>query len=189
MSDVRAPSPATIERCVSAWQRAKHALEADEELANDEAVLALAMASDPHALPPDEMIRRFAAAIVFAEARAAEAKTIKQSLNAREMRYASRAMVLRAELLEIMQALRHKSFSAPHGTVYVRQGTPSAVVLDLEALPDEYVRTKREADKHKLLTDLKQGLAIDGAALSNSMPTLALRQDKLADNNSVADEE
>lgn len=192
MAEGRGPGPATIERCVAAWQRAKHALEADEQLATDEEVLALALEADPTALPPEELLRRFVAAIVFAEARKAEAKTIAESLRAREQRYASRAMVLRSELLEVMQALERSSFAAPYGTVSVKRGVPSVFITDEQALPDKYVRvvTTRKPDKHALLAALKAlqpDAMIPGAVLSNAMPVLAISSDKARDPEAMED--
>lgn len=178
MSDHHAPSGFAIERCVAAWQRAKHALEADEELATDEAVLAVALAGDPNMLTPEELLRRIVAAIVFAEAREAEAKTIAASLRARQQRYAARAMVLRSELLEVMLALERSSFAAPYGTASVRKGIASPVVIDEEQIPAEYFETKRVLDRHRLWDDLKQGVVVDGAVLGNAAPVLALRRGK-----------
>lgn len=181
MADPRAPGPLAIERCVSAYQRVQHALAADVELGADEAPLAEIYAADPNIIPPDELLRRFVAAIAFAESRADEANVFAAGMKLRGERYASRAAAMRSELLEIMLALERSTFSgSPFGTVSVKAGIPSVRVLDEEQVPEEYWREtlKREVDRLKLRADLKQGVVIDGAELSNPMPVLAIRYAK-----------
>jgi Siphovirus Gp157 len=175
MADPHKPGPLTIERCVSAYQRVQHALTVDDELAADEAPLADIYAADPNILPPDELLRRFIAAIAFAEGREAEAKAYAKGMAQRGKRYASRAAAMRSELLEVMLALERSSFSgSPFGTASVKRGTASPLVLDEGQIPGKYFVTKRVLDKRKLWDDLKQGVVIDGAVLGNAMPVLAI---------------
>jgi hypothetical protein len=174
-----APSAFQIERCIAAWQRARAAFSADEELTADEQPIATAIYADPNVLPPDELLRRMVVAIVFAESREDEAKRFADAMTARRKRYAARAMALRTELLDIMEALERKSFAgSPFATVSVRAGVPSPMVLDEGQIPDEYFETVRVLDKRKLWEDLKQGVVVDGAVLGNAMPVLALRFSK-----------
>jgi hypothetical protein len=171
----RAPSAFQIERCVVAWQRAQSAFAVDEELAGDEQPLAAALDADPNILPPDELLRRMVVAIAFCESRRDEAKRFADGMAARRKRYATRAMVLRSELMDIMQALERKSYAgSPYGTASVKRGVPAPLVIDEGQIPDEYFETKRVLDKRKLWDDLKQGVVIDGAVLGNAMPVLAL---------------
>jgi Siphovirus Gp157 len=189
MADPHKPGPVTIERCVSAYQRLQHALAADDELAADEAPLAAMYAADPNILSPDELLRRFVAAIAFAEARAAEAKAFATGMAQRGQRYASRAAAMRTELLEVMLALERSSFSgSPFGTASVRKGLASPVVLDEDRIPDEYFVTRRALDRRHLSDDLKQGVVIEGAALSNPMPVLAIRYARATPTVEEADE-
>ena len=174
-----APSAFQIERCIAAWQRAQGAFAADEELAGDEQPLVAALGADPNILPPDELLRRMVAAIKFAEAREDEARIFADAMTARRKRYASRAMVLRTELLDIMQALERKSFAgSPYASVYVRAGIASPLVIDEGQIPDEYFEIRRVLDRRRLWDDLKQGVVIDGAVLGNAMPVLAIRGSK-----------
>jgi hypothetical protein len=175
MSEARAPSGFVIERSVSAWQRAREALAVDGELADDEAVLARALDADPAALAPDELLRRLIAAATWADRRADEARLLVNTLRARTVRYTARGSTLRALALEVMDATNRKTFAAPFGTVSVKSLPPSVVILDEQALPDEYVATKRIPDKRKLAADLKEGVVINGAVLSNAGRTLAIR--------------
>jgi hypothetical protein len=97
-------------------------------------------------------------------------------MKARADRYEARAQAMRDEMLVIMQLLERASFTgSPFGTVSVRAGRQSVVVLDEEKLPDEYWRVSRALDRMKLREDLTQGVVIDGAVLSNPMPVLSIR--------------
>lgn len=177
MSDNKPPSALSIERCISAWRRARAALEADDFLPDDEAVLALALASDPGALTPDELLRRMVGAIAFAEAREAEATLFAQAMRQRAARYSQRAMVFRTELLDMMLALERVIFTgSPFGTVSVAAGREALRVTDEAQIPDEYFRTRTERvlDRTKLLADLKQGVVVEGADTSNGPPVLRI---------------
>jgi hypothetical protein len=174
----RAPGPSTIERCIAAWQRAKALLQSDAQLDVDEQAIKTALDTDPSVVQPDELLRRIVVAIVFAEAREAESKVIAASMTARQKRYDTRADWLRELLFDVMAALERRSFAAPLATVSIRPGKASVVITDEQALPDAYVRTKREPDKAALLEGLMQGEIIPGAVLSNPMPVVALIKSK-----------
>jgi len=62
--------------------------------------------------------------------------------------------------------------------VSIRAGKASVVITDEQALPDAYIRTKREPDRVALLADLMQGEIIPGAVLSNPVPVVALIKPK-----------
>lgn len=174
----RAPGPTTIERCIAAWQRAKATLEADPNIDLDEQAIKTALDADPSVVQPDELLRRIVTAIVFAEAREAESKTIAASMTARQKRYDMRAEWLRDLLFDVMAALERRSFAAPLATVSIRPGKASVVITDEQALPDAYIRTKREPDRVALLDGLMHGEIIPGAVLSNPVPVVALIKPK-----------
>jgi hypothetical protein len=175
MDDPRKPGPKTIELCVAAWQRARANLAADPLLASDETILGALLDADPNILPPDGLLARFVGAIVFAESRAAEAKGMCDAMAARQRRYIQRAEIMRAELLEVMHALHRTTFSgSPLATASVANGPYGVGALDETKLPDEYFRTVRSVDRAKLLSDLRDGLVIDGAELSNPKPVLRI---------------
>jgi Siphovirus Gp157 len=175
MSDEpRGPSPFTIEQCVGAWQRARAQLAGDPDLADDEAAIANALGADPGAMHPDDLIRRIVRAIAFATMRTAEAKALAGTYRARQARYDKRLMVLRSELLDLMQILRYPRFMALEGTVSVARGVPSGVITDEEKIPMKYVKMIREINKRALNEDLKQGVVVEGAYLSNGAPSLRI---------------
>lgn len=188
MDDIRAPGPKTLERSVSAYQREQAALvhrqwrEAnpiDGELASDEQAVAAAHDADPIALDPDDVLRRVTRAMVFASARADEAREFAAGMKARELRYRAREGRLRTLLLDLLHVFGRKSFGSPFGTVTARAGSVSAIV-DEERLPEEYWRvvTTRTPDRAKILDDLKHGVLIEGATLSNGAPTIQLRRER-----------
>jgi hypothetical protein len=180
MSDPsRGPGPSTIEQCVAAWQRARASLAGDDALADDEAAITSALMSDPMVLHPDELLRRIVRALTFAMLREGEARTLIAIYRARQRRYANRAMILRTEIFDIMQALRRHTYPAPEGTISIRAGSQSVLITDEGLIPDEYwITPPRVLDRQALLDDLKQGVVVEGAALSNGAETLAMLMQK-----------
>jgi Siphovirus Gp157 len=170
----RGPSPYTLERCVAAWERAKTQLATDPDLGDDEQAIMAALDLDPTTVHPDKLIERLVHAIVFATSREHEAKAIAGIMRARQARYKRRMELMRTELFDLMQALGHKRYRALEGTVSMRQGTPSALITDEQAIPDEYFKTIKQLKRADLLKDLKQGVVIEGAYLSNGAPTISI---------------
>lgn len=181
MSERIGVSPATIERCVAAYQRARDALAQDDQLASDEAVVAAALEADPTALTPDELLRRMIRGVIECELREASAREMAQSVHARAMRYAHRAKTLRDTLLDIMLALERQSFAgSPFATASIRDGLVVARVTDEAKIPEEYWRTTKALDRDKLSDDIRNGVVIEGAEPSNPMPVLTLRRQRKA---------
>jgi|SRR5579862_863613 len=176
MSEIQKPGPYTIAACLEAHQRVVQALERDSALAGDETSLRTMLEIDPRVVSPDDLLRRYTAAIVFAESRADEAAALAKRMKARADRFEVRAQAMRDEMLAIMLLLECKSFTgSPFGTVSVKAGVQSTVVLDKEKVPDEYWRTPpRTLNLAKIGSDLKQGVVIDGAVLSNPVPVLSM---------------
>jgi Siphovirus Gp157 len=185
MDEPSGPGPMTIERVVSAWQRAQAELGADLMLEDDEAAINTALrGTEPDAataenLDADQLLRRIVTAMVFAGARVAEAGDLEAALKARKQRYAKREETLRTTLYEIMRALSRVRFPAPEGTASIRAVADTVLITDLEALPPEYVDTRTETirtpRKAVILSDLLEGVVIAGAVLSPGGTTLAFR--------------
>jgi hypothetical protein len=184
MDDVRAPGPTRLERSVSAYQREQAALVHQQwrdanPIDGERATAEQAVAADPFVLVPDELLRRVTRAMVFASARADEAREFAAGMKARELRYRAREGRLRTLLLDLLHVFGRKSFSSAYGTVTARAGSVSAIV-DEERLPEEYWRvvTTRTPDRAKILDDLKHGVLIEGATLSNGAPTIQFRRER-----------
>jgi Siphovirus Gp157 len=188
MSDeARGPGPSTIERCISAWQRARASLADDETLAEDEAAIATALGSDPFHLHPDELLRRIVRALTFAQLREIEARELVGGLKARQARYQRRAEALRTELFEVMVALNKQSFSAPNGTISMRSGVQSVVITDEGSIPDQYMIVTRSPDRKAILSDLREGVVIEGCAITNGAPSLQFRRQRSVTQASIAE--
>jgi hypothetical protein len=176
MSDEpRGPGPSTIERAVAAWQRAQVALAEDPDLAADEAAIRNAIGDDPGAVHPDDLIRRMVRVAAFASTRQTEAKQFIASFRARHERYGKRLAMIRSELFELMSIMKYKNFKAAEATIFIAHGSPAVVITDEAAIPDQYVRMTRTVDRAALREDLKQGVVIEGAYLSNAAPSLGIR--------------
>lgn len=177
-SDDRGPAPSTIERVISAWQRARAGLAADDMLISDETAVTLGPDIENIEADVDTVLRRIVRAMLYASLREAEAGELQKALHARKLRYETRGEMLRRELLDILTVLRRDRFVAPEGTISLRALGQSVVILDAEAVPDEYVtiHTSRVPDKRKIYADLVEGVVIDGCALSNGGLGLTFRR-------------
>ena len=176
MSDEpRAPGPDTIMRSIAAWERAHSRLATDPDLATDENAIRDAIGNEPGVVHPDELIRRAARALIFAQLRAEEAGAVAASATLRKRRYVSRAEALRTLIFDLMDILNYPKFMTPYGTITLkRSGAQSVLVTDEDQIPDGYFNTTRTLDKRLLLADLKVGVVVDGAVLSNAAPTIAV---------------
>ena len=180
-NDDRGPGPATIERVIAAWQRAREGLAADEMLASDEATVNVALPTeDQTARDVDAILKRITSAMLFASLRETEADELSKAMAARKARYKQRGEMLRRELLDILLLLGRPRFVATEGTVSVRTIPGSLVITDEELIPDAYMIEKvvRTPDKRALEADLAQGVVIDGATLSNGGYGLSFRRQR-----------
>jgi Siphovirus Gp157 len=169
------PSAYTIERVVATWQRAREKLAADPDLADDEMAVATAYDLDPESVHPDRLIERLVTAIAFASARQAEAKWMQTIMATRRKRYEARLLAMRTDLFNLMELLKYKKYPALAGTVSIKAGVQSVLVTDEQAIPAEYFRTVKLLNKKQLLADLKEGVVVDGALLSNGAPSPQIR--------------
>jgi hypothetical protein len=61
-------------------------------------------------------------------------------------------------------------------TASVRTGSPSLVVTTEDLIPEDYwVPQAPKLSRQALLSDLKRGLSVSGAQLSNVQPVLSVR--------------
>jgi hypothetical protein len=70
-----------------------------------------------------------------------------------------------------LPALKQEDFTAS-----VRSGTPSLVVITEDTIPKSYwIPQAPKLDRQAIFCQLKRGIAIPGAQLSNSQPVLVVR--------------
>jgi len=183
-SDERGPGPSTIERVVAAWQRTQAGLAADDNLVSDETVVDVSLTEvEQSKLDVDTILRRMVRAMLYASLRENEAKELKTAMQQREQRYKTRGELLRRDLFDILILTQRERFVAPEGTISLRELQRSVVILDLDAVPDEYVTTEtvRHPDKRKMHDDLIEGVVIAGATLSNGGQGLSFRRARSGD--------
>lgn len=174
MNAVTPPSGYRLEQALSAWQSTRARLLADDpDLAHDEAALVELLGDADGDV--QGILARLLRGAVHAAAMASSAQDMATNLRARQDRYKRRADTMRATAFAILDAIGQRRVELPDLTAAIRTGVPSVVVTDEMDLPDTYIRVTRAPDKAALLTDLKRGVEIPGAQLSNSAPTIMIK--------------
>lgn len=143
-------------------------LEADQRLFHD--MVEGEAEGDPFAVL-DQVIRAAIEADAMAEAAEARAK----DMLARSDRYTRRCIALRGIVFAAFESLGIKRHERPDFTVSVRAGVPSVTITDESAIPETHWRVTRSVDKAAIRADLKAGIPIPGAELSNAAPSLAIK--------------
>lgn len=75
----------------------------------------------------------------------------------------------------VMSAAGLSKVTLPNATISVSQGGPTAVVEDEAAIPDRFIRIKREIDKVAINAAVKAGEEIPGVVVSNGASRLTVR--------------
>jgi len=158
---------------MSALMSGRAAMEADPDLAGDEAAILAALSVETEDVM--EMIHRVLQASVHARARAEMADAMLRDLTARRDRYRRRGDTLRATAFAAMDALGLPRAEWPDLTASIVRGRPTAIVTDEAALPAEYTRTTVAPDKAAINEAVKQGVVIPGVEMSNAIPTIQVR--------------
>src|SRR5262249_1652006 len=123
-----------------------------------------------------EMIAAVIRSALVDEALQAGLRTRLEDMRARLDRLEDRGGKKRKLALEAMTEVGLTKFEQPDFTASVRAGSPSLVVTAEELIPKEYwVPQAPKLSRQALLSDLKQGLRVAGAQLSNAQPVLMVR--------------
>lgn len=124
----------------------------------------------------DEVVAAIVRAAITDEALADGLRTRIGEMLERQARLDDRAAKRRQIACEAMVGTGIKKITAPDFTISVRAGSPSLVITDETAIPQTYwVARQPRLDRQSLSTDLKRGIAVAGATLSNSEPVLSVR--------------
>lgn len=101
------------------------------------------------------------------EAEAEKIKQVEQRIAARRKAYENKAARIRSYLKESMERAGIKKIEALDGSFCATLTAPraSVVVEDESAVPEEYFRTVKSADKTAIGAALKEGFAVPGAHL------------------------
>ena len=91
-------------------------------------------------------------------------------------RFEDRASKRRQIAKDVMVDLGLKKLTAPDFTVSIREGMPSLMVIDEDAVPKTYWEPGEPRLRRQILAnDLKQGEEVAGATLSEPQPFLVVR--------------
>jgi hypothetical protein len=164
-----APSGWKVSQALSAWQSARSRLLADDPDADVDAVLG------PETDDVREILSRLLSAEQWSSAQAEGAKTLIADMDTRRHRFLRQKETARGVMFAVMEALETAKEVFPHGTISVSAGKPAVVITNEAALDDRFVVIKRTPNKTEIATALKDGEVVEGAVLSNSLPTLTIR--------------
>ena len=99
-----------------------------------------------------------------------------ETMQSRLRRLSERADARRQIARDAMVEVDLKKITAPDFTISVRPGTAALVVTEERSIPETYwLPREPRLDRLGLLNDLKKGVAVSGAALTNPMPVLSVR--------------
>jgi hypothetical protein len=91
-------------------------------------------------------------------------------------RLALRASKKRELALEAMTEAELPKLEQPDFTAWARAGSPSLIVVAEDEIPDTYwIPQPAKLNRQTMLGELKRGVAIPGAQLSNPQPVLMVR--------------
>jgi len=144
----------------------------DTEIGTDEALLLGTIDGETDVLDGLRAVTRM---VLEAEGQAGAVKRRISDLQGRKHRYEARAEKGRAFINAAMATLGIKSLPAEDFSAWVRAGVPKPEITDMDALPDSFVRIKREPDLLLIGGALRNGQKVTGASLSNAEPVLVIR--------------
>ena len=123
-----------------------------------------------------ELISELIRSALFDEALQAGLRCRLDEMRSRLGRLAERGLKKRQLALEAMNEVSLKKLEQPDFTASVRAGPPSLVVIAEETIPEAYwVPQPAKLDRQILLGELRRGVEVPGAQLSNPQPVLMVR--------------
>jgi hypothetical protein len=167
------PSGWRLERAISAWQQFHAELVEDADFVEDEAAIA-ARLREVHADDPRDLLSALIDAVVLTDLEAEQAKTIADRFTARRRRFETRVEKFRAMIGELMAAIPVTKHAGVLARASIVAAPSSVLVLDEGKIPDEYFKIERTLRRSEVLSDLKVGVVVEGAQLSNGGETLRI---------------
>jgi hypothetical protein len=123
-----------------------------------------------------EIVQAVIRAALADEALARGLKCRISDMQGRLDRLEDRASKRRQIAKDVMVELDLKKLNAADFTASIREGIPSLMVLNEDAVPSIYWQpSEPRLKRQELAYELKQGAEIDGVALSNPEPVLSVR--------------
>lgn len=140
------------------------------------------ISTDPAADFPDEAaaledaLRSVVRRMQEAEALERAATAQLEALETRARRFEARALRCRGVILAAMDAMGWAKKELPEATLSVRPGKPGVVITDENAIPSVLMRRLKAApDKAAIREALERGEVVPGAAMSNGLAVLTIR--------------
>jgi hypothetical protein len=96
-------------------------------------------------------------------------------LQERKARMERREQALRSLIFKVMNAADLRKIELPEATLSVRAGQPKVVIVNEREIPSEFMRVTTAPDKTKIKAAMVAGEHVNGTALTNAEPTLAIR--------------
>lgn len=118
------------------------------------------------------------AIVIMAKEWEAEAEALKEEqdrLAKRRKTLENRADGIRKYLLSQLVSAKLTKLKTKLFTMTVNPAKDSVVVDDIELLPPEFVRTKKEAEKAAIKKALEEGQVLKGVHLETGQPSLTVR--------------
>lgn len=176
MPSTSAPSSWTVGQVLAiAKATADRLAQTDMHVETDEASLFAALRED--GADAEDILRRLARASIEADRMAEAIDKRIDELGGREKRQKQRGTEYRASAFAVMQALSIIRFADPEFTLTLSENKGGSVIItDEGVLPEEYWRVTRAPDKKKIADDIKVGVIVPGAELSQGgEPILTIR--------------
>ena len=142
------------------------------ELEDDETLRADAIEGETDA---HKIIKRALAERQDAEMMVGAIKAREVDMAARRARFERKSDAMRSLIRNIMQAAKLPKLTLDEATLSITSPRRTVVVEDLEALPQGYFKTVRQADKTAIKSALEQGNEIPGAVMATGSPGLMVR--------------
>jgi Siphovirus Gp157 len=116
------------------------------------------------------VVRKISGAKVMAKATADYAEELK----GRKERLERREHALRSLVMKIMNAANLRKCELPEATLSIRNGQQKVLITNDLAIPDGFMRIKKEPDKTLIRAELIASGNVPGCALSNGEPSLTI---------------
>ena len=123
-----------------------------------------------------EVLPALLEAISDAESSAEALKNRIADLNTRKMRFDRQAESLRDLLRTWMEHTGEYRLTLPTATVSLVAGKPTLRVVNIDELPDEYVKIEKTANKAALRDAAKNQKHVPGTVSNNTTPSIRIRR-------------
>lgn len=164
------PSAWKIEKALAAWRDAK------EVCGDDDAMLADMLGAEGN--DPHQLLAQVVRGSLHCERMEDLCSFMLDDIAGRRTRWTTKRAKLRDLAVDLMTTLDERRVVAPDFDMSITRGRDSVIITSEDDLPEMYKKTKVEVvpDRAAILADLKCGVPIRGAEMSNGKPSLIVRR-------------